>query len=160
MWSLKLSKESFKFSGAHFTTFSRTSAEMLHGHNYYVSVNLEGCEKLNHGMIIDLNEPKKIIKGLLDSLDEKVLIAEKDPFTQISKDKSSLKLSFNQKNYSFPIEDCALLPVENITIEELASFVAEKLHPTFKNYPIEKFSVEIAESRGQSCVYMKKIEAN
>lgn len=158
MWSLKLSKESFKFSGAHFTTFSKTSAEMLHGHNYYVMVNLIGCEKLNHGMIIDLNEPKKVIKNLLDSLDEKVLIAEKDPFTKIEISNTSLNLSFNEKNYSFPKEDCVLLPLENITIEELSSHVAEKLFPLFKNYPIDSFTVEIAESRGQSCVFKKGLK--
>lgn len=157
MWSLKLSKESFKFSGAHFTTFSKTSAEMLHGHNYYVAVSLEGCKKLEHGMIIDLNEPKKLIKNLLDEMDEKVLIAENDPFTKVEKDSDSLKLSFNGKNYSFPFEDCFLLPAQNITIEELASFVAKKLLSSFKDYPIEKFTVEIAESRGQSCVYTQEV---
>lgn len=158
MWSLKLAKEAFKFSGAHFTTFSQTEAELLHGHNYYVRVSLNGCSELTHGLIIDLNEPKKAIKSLLDQIDEKVLLAQKNPYTQIKKSKSQIEVFFNEKIYSFPEEDCALIPVENITIEALSSFVAEALKESFSNYPIESYSVEISESRGQSCVFTQKLE--
>ena len=153
MWSLKLSKESFKFSGAHFTTFSKESAETLHGHNYYVSVSLKNCIKLNHGLIVDLNEPKKKIKALLETLDEKVLIAQKNPFTNLKEDGNNVVLSFNEKTYSFPKEDCALLTVENITIEELSGYIGNELKPFFETYPVKSFSVEVAETRGQSCVY-------
>lgn len=157
MWSLKLSKESFKFSGAHFTTFSQESAEMLHGHNYYVSVSLDGCKKLNHGLIVDLNEPKAIIKELLDSIDEKVLVAEKNPYTKITKTSDNTEIQFNEKTYSFPQTDCAFLPIENITIESLASYISENLQPAFSSYPIESYTVEVSESRGQSCSYKKVI---
>ncbi len=157
MWSLKLSKESFKFSGAHFTTFSQNSAEMLHGHNYYVSVSLDGCSELTHGLIIDLNEPKKIIKAFLDTLDEKVLIAEKNPYTRITKTCDNVELQFNEKIYSFPQTDCAFLPIENITIESLASLVSNNLRNHFTKYPIKTYTVEVSESRGQSCTYTETI---
>ncbi len=157
MWSLKLAKESFKFSGAHFTTFSKTEAETLHGHNYYVSIDLIGCKSLTHGMIIDLNEPKKIIKSLLESMDEKVLVAKLDPFTKIKTDNSTLSIQFNGKDYSFPLEDCFIVPAENITIEELAHFISKKLKPHFESYPLTSFSVEVAETRGQSCVYKQSL---
>ena len=153
MWSLKLSKESFKFSGAHFTTFSAEEAERLHGHNYYVSVNLKGCSKLTNGMIVDLNDPKKPIKKLLDELDEKVLIAENNPFLKLNLSKQKVELIYNKKHYEFPTEDCSVLPLENITIESLAFYVAQSLKETFSKYPIQAFSIEVAETRGQSCLY-------
>lgn len=159
MWSLKLSKESFKFSGAHFTTFSQTSAEMLHGHNYYVSVSLDGCTQLNHGLIVDLNEPKKLIKTLLDSIDEKVLIAEQNPYTKITKTSDNVEIRFNEKVYSFPQSDCAFLAIENITIEALASFISAKLKSLFSDYPITSYTVEVSESRGQSCAYTENLKA-
>jgi len=153
MWSLKLAKENFKFSGAHFTTFSKKEAELLHGHNYYVSVTLENCNTLNHGMIVDLAEPKKVIKEILDSIDEKVLLAEDNPYTKIELQDSQIAVSFNEKSYSFPKEDCFVFPVENITIEALSGYLGEALKPSFSKYPIESFTVEVAETRGQSCLY-------
>ncbi len=158
MWSLKLSKESFKFSGAHFTTFSPKSAEMLHGHNYYVSISLDGCNKLSHGLIVDLNEPKTRIKELLSSIDEKVLIAKENPYTKIIKTCDSAEVHFNEKIYSFPQMDCAFLPVENITIEALASFISKKLKKAFSTYPISSYTVEVSESRGQSCSYTEVLK--
>lgn len=157
MWSLKLSKESFKFSGAHFTIFSQTRAEMLHGHNYYVSVSLDGCDKLSHGLIVDLNEPKKIIKKLLTSIDEKILIAELNPYTKLIKTCDNLELHFNKKIYLFPQSDCAFLPIENITIEALASYISCELKNLFSEYPIKSYTVEVSESRGQSCSYTETL---
>ncbi len=158
MWSLKLSKESFKFSGAHFTTFSQDKAEMLHGHNYYVSVSLDGCTELNHGLIVDLNEPKEIITSLLNSIDEKVLVAEQNPYTQINKTSENVTIKFNEKTYSFPISDCAFLNIENITIEALACFISKKLERLFSTYPISSYTVEVSESRGQACSYTQNLE--
>ena len=39
-----LAKEDFKFSAAHFTLFPGGRAELLHGHNYRVRVELAGSE--------------------------------------------------------------------------------------------------------------------
>jgi len=153
MWSLKLAKDSFKFSGAHFTTFSNKEAELLHGHNYYVGVTLEGCQELNHGMIVDLNEPKQLIKSLLESIDEKVLLAKDNPYTEINNRDAQIQVEFNNKSYSFPKEDCFVFPVENITIEALSGYIGESLKKSFSQYPISSFTVEVSETRGQSCLY-------
>jgi 6-pyruvoyltetrahydropterin/6-carboxytetrahydropterin synthase len=159
MWSLKLAKDAFKFSGAHFTTFSDKEAELLHGHNYYVAVTLEGCSKLNHGMIVDLAEPKKLIKELLNSIDEKVLLAKNDPYTKVEEQDSQIQVSFNNKSYSFPKEDCFIFPVENITIEALSGYIGGSLKAAFSKYPITSFTVEVSETRGQSCIYRVQTKA-
>ena len=39
---LRLAKEDFKFSAAHFTLFGPDEAELLHGHNYQVEVEMVG----------------------------------------------------------------------------------------------------------------------
>ena len=38
--TLRIGKESHKFSAAHFTVFSASERERLHGHNYGVSIRL------------------------------------------------------------------------------------------------------------------------
>lgn len=158
MWSLKLSKETFKFSGAHFTTFSKERAENLHGHNYYVSLNLDGASQLQHGMITDLNGPKKKVLTFLEQLDEKVLLPKKNPYLNFSKKDSNIEVRFNRKFYSFPKEDCCFINIVNITVEELAFFIAQGLKSGMKNLPIKSFSVEVCESRGQSAVYTMATE--
>ncbi|MDB3933713.1 6-carboxytetrahydropterin synthase, partial [Luminiphilus sp.] len=38
--TLHIEKEAHKFSAAHYTIFSATERERLHGHNYFVSVRI------------------------------------------------------------------------------------------------------------------------
>ena len=43
VFTLRLGKQDFKFSAAHFTLFPDGSAELLHGHDYRVRVALRGA---------------------------------------------------------------------------------------------------------------------
>ncbi len=158
MWSLNLSKENFKFSGAHFTTFSADQAERLHGHNYYVEVSLKGKNSsLNHGMIVDLQVPKEMVKSCCDEMDEKVLIAKNNPFTKIKDSNDNLEVSFSKKLYSFPKDDCFILPSENVTIEELAKYISDKLENSFKDLPLSSYEVRVYETRGQSSSFLREL---
>jgi 6-pyruvoyl-tetrahydropterin synthase len=48
---IELAKEDFKFSAAHFTLFGPDAAERLHGHNYRVTVAVEGEELDARGLL-------------------------------------------------------------------------------------------------------------
>lgn len=158
MWTLNLSKEDFKFSGAHFTTFSATEAERLHGHNYYVEVSLTGSSKsLDHGMIVDLQVPKNKVRAYCDEMDEKVLIASKNPYTEIKETGKNIEVTYSDKFYSFPATDCYLLPTENVTIEELAKFVSDQLLNSFKELPVSEYKVSVYETRGQSSTFQRSL---
>lgn len=159
MWSLKLSKEKFKFSASHFTIFSATNAERLHGHNYYVELELSGASKLSNGLIVDLNQPKKKVVEILEALDEKILIAEKNSYCSIQEQEKNIEVCFYDKFYSFPKEDCCILPLENISIEELAKEISERLKEDFAHLPIKNFTVSVAESRGQSASFLRELKA-
>ena len=41
-WAVRLYKQDFRFDAAHFLVFGDGTREPLHGHNYQVSVRLEG----------------------------------------------------------------------------------------------------------------------
>ncbi|MBX9768585.1 MAG: 6-carboxytetrahydropterin synthase, partial [Bdellovibrionales bacterium] len=127
-FEIDLHKESFKFSGSHFTIFSKTSAERLHGHNYYVRVRVEVMEldpKL--GMAFDFNVLKPHVRDLCDELDERVLIPDESPYLKLKKSKKEIEVQFQDKRYVFPLSDCKLLPVANITTEELSRLFCERL---------------------------------
>lgn len=64
-------KESF--SAAHFLRGYKGKCESIHGHNYVVEVHIEG-EKLDSiGILWDLVEAKKILRGILEGLDHSFL---------------------------------------------------------------------------------------
>ena len=169
---IHLAKESFKFSSTHFTIFSETKAEKLHGHNYQVKCDIE-IDQMDSkiGMAFDFNLLKPEIKALCDEIDEHILIASKSPFLKIkhlqgpknSQDpqnsQDSIEVSFAHRRYVFPKEDCKELALVNITSEELARYFCEslwtrllekKLLPKFKS-----LQISIEETRGQSVTYKK-----
>ena len=154
---IHLEKESFKFSSTHFTIFSKTEAERLHGHNYQVRVSVE-VNALNKdlGMPFDFNIIKPKIQHICNDLDEFILIPEKSPFLKIESNQDQVLMGFHDKAYSFPKSDVRLLPIVNITVEELARLFFGKLKT---ECPIEvsKLQITIEETRGQSVTYWESL---
>jgi 6-pyruvoyltetrahydropterin/6-carboxytetrahydropterin synthase len=72
-WSISIEKDYLKFSAAHFLIFPDGSAERLHGHNYKVFLDLH-TELDKHGLVINFQEIKPMMRKLCDELDEHLLI--------------------------------------------------------------------------------------
>lgn len=156
LYCIRLEKENFKFSCSHFTIMSAESAERLHGHNYYVSVEIKVLSldpKL--GMAFDFNEIKPLIKTLTAEWDERVLLAGHSPYLKIERNKDATVVVFKGKRYEFPKDDVVTLPAVNITSEELARLLAENLLSLLKLKPdiydrLSSIAITIEETRGQS----------
>jgi 6-pyruvoyltetrahydropterin/6-carboxytetrahydropterin synthase len=154
-YKIRLEKENFKFSGSHFTIFGPGNAERLHGHNYYVSVELRMAE-IDHeiGLAFDFNAIKPLIRDLTASLDEYVLLPENSTHLKIERDGSAVRAIFGSKRYEFPAEDVRILPLSNISSEELARLLANELiaklraNPAFES--VNSLSLGVEETRGQS----------
>ena len=153
MWSIKLNKDRFKFSSSHFTIFDSQKAEALHGHNYYVTLEVSKPSPLENGMLIDVNILKKALSKILEPLDEKILLPKKSKHLKLNSDESNLNLNFANKKYSFPLEDVEILDIENITMEELSKLISDKLSDTLMGFT---YTVEIQETTGQSASYTKQ----
>jgi 6-pyruvoyltetrahydropterin/6-carboxytetrahydropterin synthase len=166
-YTIKVSKEYFKFSAAHFTIFNDSEVEKLHGHNYRVRVEIKSRNQ-QQGLIIEFRQLKNIIKQLCDSLDERILLPSESPLLKIVKENEQFHVVFNgagfTKEYRFPCEDVEILPVINITVEMLAQYICESLTQKLLTecrspdhaYPdsIISIEVEIEESTGQSVSYV------
>ncbi len=155
-YRLHLSKENFKFSGTHFTIFSADQSERLHGHNYYVTVEMDLKDTdAKLGMAVDFNVIKTKVRELCAYLDEYVLIPSKSPYLQMKVEGESLRVSLGKKSYTFPRSDVRELPLVNITSEELARWLAEELGPKIRDaVRFESLRVQIDESRGQGASYI------
>ncbi|MBC7741926.1 MAG: 6-carboxytetrahydropterin synthase [Bdellovibrionaceae bacterium] len=153
--TLHLAKQNFKFSAAHFLIFDDYKAEMLHGHNYQVKVDVVGpapSEYKNDGYFIDFNVLKKQIKARLDEWDEHILLPSlhKDMKYKISLDGKNYEIHFRDRYYSLPINEVIWLEVNNTSVEQLSQILAQDLFTVFKKMNVKKLRVTVEETRGQS----------
>ena len=153
--TLHLAKQNFKFSSAHFLIFDEKSAEMLHGHNYQVKVDLvcpntEVTEK--QGYAIDFHVIKKLIKEQCDKWDEHVLLPAKhsDMKYKVSSDGKNYEIYFRDRFYSFPKKETIWLPIKNTSVENLSALFASEISDDLFKMGVVKIRVTVEETRGQS----------
>lgn len=156
---IHLAKESFKFSCSHFTVLSEKEAEHLHGHNYQVKVDLKISDlDPNFGFAFDFNAVKPAIRDICNDLDEKILLPKNSPYVSISNDETQIEVQFQKRRYSLPKEDSVILPIANVTSEELARWIAGQLLNRFQKVPrLKKIRVTVEETRGQSVSYSESL---
>ncbi len=153
--TLHLAKQNFKFSSAHFLIFDHEKAEMLHGHNYQVKVDIAcppEAEYTQDGYFVDFNVFKKHIKAQLDIWDEHILLPSLHPDMKykISLDGKNYEINFRDRFYSLPLNEVIWLEVTNTSVEKLSQLLAEEFYRAFKKYDIRKIRVTVEETRGQS----------
>ena len=157
-FAIELSKEHFKFSCTHFTIFSATDAERLHGHNYLARARLEfDSIQADLGFAFDFNDVKREIKSLCDELDEYVLVPDRSPYLKISRRGQQIEFVFGDRSYSLPSSDVRLLPVANVTVEELARYLAQALASRLTRLPLRALSVAVEETHGQSVEFAMRL---
>lgn len=150
--TVELQKESMKFSAGHTTIFSKSQREPLHGHCYQVYLGLTTWV-LENGMTFDYRYYKERIHGLCKQLNQTFLMPEFSPHLRYSQDETYCYFEFNHKKIPFLPEDVKLLPVTNITVEELSRWFVEKLveeQHELDRHLIEKVVVKVFSAPGQS----------
>ena len=115
-YHVRLEKESLVFSAAHFITFNGDVCERLHGHNYRVRAEVTGPLDENH-YVIDFIALRDTLRQLVDELDHHMLLPTKHPQIRVTPDEREVLVTFADKRWIFPREDCVLLPIENTTAE-------------------------------------------
>lgn len=125
---LILAKEDFKFNAAHFTVHGM-ERERLHGHNYRVEVVIHGGEVTSgSAMLMDFSVIKPSIREVCKSLDGRFMCPTKCPHVEVTQKDGQVTLRCADGSYfSFPLPDVTFLPVENVTVEALADWIAHKV---------------------------------
>ena len=123
---IELEKEAFHFSAAHFTLFSPTERENLHGHNYQARCRITSTVN-EYGLAFDYTVVKQRIKDLCASLDEYTLIPTRSPWLKIDRAKEHVVIEFDGEELHLPNRDVRLLPIANITLESLAEYLGTQL---------------------------------
>ena len=105
--TLHIDKQAHKFSAAHFTIFSETERERLHGHNY--------------------NVYKRCLQKICDAHDEYMLLPGKSPWLSVVERDGEYHATFAGKTLRFPVDETLLLPIVNVTVEALANYLLSEV---------------------------------
>ena len=151
-FSIEVAKDYFNFASAHFLIFANGQREPLHGHNYQVSVKLEG-DLDRAGVVLDFITFKPMVKRICDSLDHRTLIQTKSPVLQVSRRAKEIEVRYHQQKIILPKRDVLLLPLANTSTELLAEHVADRIRrgvrQKFYGAKIRFMEVGVEEARGQ-----------
>ena len=149
--SIEIAKSYLHFSAAHFTIFSATDRERLHGHNWRLAAEITGCMG-DDGLCFDYAIYKKILKDLCQQFDEYTLIAENSPHLSISEDDEYYFVTHNGRSQPLLKTDTILLPIANVTIEALSAYFLDLLISDKKlldEHQIHRFEVRISSGPNQ-----------
>jgi len=160
-WSIDLSKENFKFSAAHFLIFPDGSAERLHGHNYRVFVEIE-ARLSAHGLVLDFKAVKPVVRELCDELDEHWLVPGEHPvLSHGERPDGTVEVRYLDRYYAAPSEDVIVLPINNTSSENLATWFGRELRrrlaERFADVEIRSLRLAVEETSGQRGVYLYSI---
>lgn len=177
-FSVQVAKDYLQFCAAHFITQENGASERLHGHNYRVSVRLQGTLHPEMGYVFDFVQLKTLVRRLVEELDHRVLLALDNPLLPVTvsaaepgsapEGEEEVRVTTpDGRRYVFPRGDVVLLPIANTTAELLAWHLAGRLralllHPARDTAPavtaaaaarsIQSIEVEVEETPGQTAV--------
>ena len=146
--TLYIDKEAHKFSAAHYTIFSATERERLHGHNYSVSAKIV-APMGDNGFAADYNVYKKRIARLCDELDEYMLLAGDSPYQDISEQGANYRVNFAGEEMWFLRSDTLVLPLRNATVEEFSHYLLQRLLQASAGEELHEVQVCVASGPGQ-----------
>ncbi len=158
-YRIALAKEDIKFSAAHFTIFPDGRAELLHGHNYQVQVELSGEGLDGEGLLVDLESFKRTLRERCARLDSRTLLPSESRHLHWSQQEGAVEVRFADRVYRFPADDILLLPLVNTSMELLARLLWDELAPCLAGSRVDTLAVSVQESAGQRCWYEAEIKA-
>ena len=147
---IELAKEDMHFSAAHFTIFSAVERENLHGHNFFLEARVSSPIDAN-GLCFDYTALKTRLRALCDSLDETLLLAALSPHLDIDEEPDGIVVAFADETLRFKRRDVKLLPIRNVTVEELAHWFASTLADDagVASLPVDDLTVRVSSGPGQ-----------
>lgn len=146
--TLHIDKQAHKFSAAHFTIFSETERERLHGHNYGVSVRIV-AEMGENGFSADYNVYKRCLQKLCDAHDEYMLLPSESPWLTVEELQGEYLATFNGKTLRFPVDETLLLPIVNVTVEALAHYLLQRILEQTELGELKELELFVSSGDGQ-----------
>lgn len=152
-------KDYLKFCAAHFIAY-RGFREPLHGHNYQVSVRVEGGLGAD-GYVLDFGLVKQAAKRICERLDERVLLPADSDCLRFSSAGGQIAVTYEDgASFAFPESDVAMLPIVHSSAEELARYLLGQIRgelPDLERRGVRWVEVGVAEAPGQIAYYRQDL---
>lgn len=150
-YEIYVSKDSFKFNAAHFIAYPGFR-ERLHGHNYRVSVRMEGPVG-SDGYVVDFGDIKRAAREVCGALNERMIVPMLSDVITIRLEDGQVHMTCEDgTSFSFPEVDCVLLDIRHSSAEELAEFLGMRLKaalPLLEQRGVTVLEIGVAEAPGQ-----------
>jgi 6-pyruvoyltetrahydropterin/6-carboxytetrahydropterin synthase len=153
-YKVRVTKDFLVFSAGHFITYAGGLCERIHGHNYRTAVEVEDDLDVNH-YVFDFIALRDFTRAITDELDHRMLLPSRSPLILLEEDGPNWLVRFQDRRWSFPRDECVLLPVANTTTELIADYIAARLREALggAGLPTPRIlRVEVEENFGQSAV--------
>lgn len=150
--TVELHKEELNFSAGHFTIFSETDREDLHGHNYHLHA-IFNVQLNNNGLAFDYRIYRKKLLALCKKLDLHFLLPSQSRYLKLEETDDMWFAHFNNERIPFLKRDVVVLPICNVTIEELSYWFLDQLiqdQEELKTYSIHSIEIRVFNGPGQS----------
>src|SRR5579871_2032063 len=144
--------EQLSFSAGHFTIFSPAVRERLHGHNYHISASVK-AEVQAFGISFNYEIYKEKIVALCQEINIYFLLPGKSQLLTIEEEDQYYYVHFNGEKIPFLKTDVVILPVTNISLEELARWFLERLvedQKSLKDCLIHEIILKVSSGHGRS----------
>lgn len=154
-YRVRIARDHLVFCCGHFISYDGDKCEGLHGHNFRAEVEIDGQLDPNH-YLFDFVALTRLAKAITDELGHHVLLPTGNAVIQVEEKAGHVQVSYRDRHWVFPREDCILLPIENTTTELLARYIARRLLASLKaefNFTPAAMRVEVEENIGQSAAY-------
>lgn len=158
-FKVHVTKDYTVFCAGHFITYAGDRCEPLHGHNYRAAVTVEGALDEN-AYVFDFTVLKKLLRGICDRLDHRMLLPRDNSRLAVSEEGPSLFVRYREKTYMFPREDVVVLPIPNTTAEMLAQWIGGEIEIALRERGATNLTileVEVEESFGQSALARREL---
>jgi 6-pyruvoyltetrahydropterin/6-carboxytetrahydropterin synthase len=148
---IEIDKQAMNVSIAHFTIFSATEREDLHGHNFQVQCDLTAAVYEN-GLTFDYGIIKRLLKALCDGLDEKTVLPARSPYLTVNDEGDYIVATFNGERLPFLHRDVLILDVTNTTVEELSHHFLKRVVAAdeMQNRDLASLTIKVSSSPGQT----------
>ena len=155
-FAIHVAKENLKFSAAHFIAYPGFR-EPLHGHNYQVGVRVEG-KLASTGYVIDFGLIKKIVKSIVDGIDERTIVPANSDCLKIDRpNERQVRIRYESEEFILPASDVAMLPIVHSSAEELARYIWTELVAGLQSRgasgEADMIEISVAEGPGQAAIY-------
>ena len=150
--TIDLFKENMKFSVGHFTIFSATDRERLHGHNFNVNVSII-AEVDHNGMCFDYGIYKSLVEKLCRSWNEYFILPKRSPHLTLIEKGQNIYARFNGEDIPFLKSDVLILDIRNSTVEEFSDLIMRELtanNSQIQEHKIHALEVKVFSGPGQS----------